>query len=745
MDEEADLALLDQHLLKTNLLSQRMTNILGQLDTRLSRLDKTIAPLGLQPLTRKDANIESILLQLEGKPPVNPNTTNKPSLTSSSSSSSIPTRPARSIPVTSPITTSNLNNSINSYNNNNNNGSFTKLASPIAGYNLGNPIISALKAGGGSGSTTQSSRLSNEKPSTLSPIQSAVPSRTASPADETAILMRGPDIMALNEYFNALDGVILDLERMYKGLMEGRGGAREAGVKDLSNLVEIGFSGMTQLFLKISRDGMGKTVDASTLLSNGPPTPPIYFSPLPTLQPLIIKIMLTLYPSQNTSTPKTISIIQPIWNQTLSSFGEMRGDWICRCLSGSITRVEEADEGGIGAEGRGRDKVKGLVGLWESLINIVEAETLLITTLFPTHPPSNLLIDSLTSPVEILLRTLQPTINSIKKSLNSQIFIALDLYQSLSEIQKIWDQTLTKCLELTYTQQSTVKVKELKSILNQIISNLRSLSLRSFPELLVDIKSTRSSGENTSNISDITYSTLSYLENLPEFENIIEHLLEKSHSERSWLMGSKDIPSSVTNAKDEGGTVKLFVADVLGTLIIHLDARSKTMRKPVGQAFLLNNLSHIRNTVSSFRSDIIGPGAEDMLNAAFRDAKSQYLAEFYSLVSLLTTQHSTPRFGVGAVASKVHVPGTSSSNERNNMKESATLFFERLNELESLTKQFPLNRQDPEMRDRSSKEIENIIRSGYDQFWGRAAGKGIEKYLRGSPDDITRRVQAMFR
>ena len=63
------------------------------------------------------------------------------------------------------------------------------------------------------------------------------------------------------------------------------------------------------------------------------------------------------------------------------------------------------------------------------------------------------------------------------------------------------------------------------------------------------------------------------------------------------------------------------------------------MRKPIGHAFLLNNrtlgrshqsvralisatVSHIRNTTSSFTSDIIGPGAEDMLNKAFRDAKS---------------------------------------------------------------------------------------------------------------------------
>lgn len=52
LDLVSTLTLQDQHLLKTNQLSQRMTSILGQLDGRLSRLDKTIAPLGLQTLSR---------------------------------------------------------------------------------------------------------------------------------------------------------------------------------------------------------------------------------------------------------------------------------------------------------------------------------------------------------------------------------------------------------------------------------------------------------------------------------------------------------------------------------------------------------------------------------------------------------------------------------------------------------------------------------------------------------------------
>jgi hypothetical protein len=39
--------------------------------------------------------------------------------------------------------------------------------------------------------------------------------------------------MSLGEFFSSLDAVVGDLERMWKGFKEGRGGAREAGVRDL--------------------------------------------------------------------------------------------------------------------------------------------------------------------------------------------------------------------------------------------------------------------------------------------------------------------------------------------------------------------------------------------------------------------------------------------------------------------------------------------------------------------------------
>jgi hypothetical protein len=49
----------------------------------------------------------------------------------------------------------------------------------------------------------------------------------------------------------------------------GRGGAREAGVKDLSALVDVGLGGLVQLFLQIAKDGMSRMLDPDQLIASG--------------------------------------------------------------------------------------------------------------------------------------------------------------------------------------------------------------------------------------------------------------------------------------------------------------------------------------------------------------------------------------------------------------------------------------------------------------------------------------------
>jgi hypothetical protein len=56
----------------------------------------------------------------------------------------------------------------------------------------------------------------------------------------------------------------------------------------------------------------------------------------------------------------------------MNDFAALRGDWMKRSLGGLVSRIEEIDEGGIWEGGRGREKVRGLVDMWEVMIVILE-------------------------------------------------------------------------------------------------------------------------------------------------------------------------------------------------------------------------------------------------------------------------------------------------------------------------------------------------------------------------------------
>ena len=95
------------------------------------------------------------------------------------------------------------------------------------------------------------------------------------------------------------------------------------------------------------------------------------------------------------------------------------------------------------------------------------------------------------------------------------------------------------------------------------------------------------------------------------------------------------------------------------------------------------------------------------------------------------------------------------------MKEMASSFFDRLGEVENTTNQYPFARNDPDLRERISREVELMVKDGYGAFWTKAQGKGIEKCestsavltrrsadvldLRGTPEEVVKRVQTIFR
>ncbi|BEI87205.1 hypothetical protein CcaverHIS002_0705510 [Cutaneotrichosporon cavernicola] len=703
VDEETDLTLLTQHLVKTNSLSQRMTGILFQLDGRLSRLDKSIAPLGIRQMTRQQANIDAVLEALapgSSIPPLSPaisvtaplrppverggstNTVNSERILAIPSASALTTSPARpspSLPSTSP------------------------QSPPVS-------VMDRTRA------VPRTDIVPRWQESTTPPA--AVRDDPLATGNERAVIARGPDIMSLKEYFGALKAVIGDLEPMYQGLQEGRGGTREQKVAELSALLEDGFSRLVELLISRVKETMPRPFDPEHLIASAPQPVTTYYSGLSSVKALSTGLVALVEPAQ--PTPRATEIFTPMLGRAINALGDIRGDWLRRSLAPLAHQVEEAPATWNGLDG---DKVRLAVRLWDAYLVACDAEVEVARTMLPGAAGERLVDVTIPHGAALLSSTMGSVISSFKRNLSDSTLILLNIYDGLSSLAPRYDAGIARIL--------SEDVPEVRTALRSQLAAMRALALRSFPERLADIRAPPRSPPSSTQIDDTTHVTLTYLEQLPVFGSLAETLLRSTgHGERAWLMGGA-APSGATNAQEEGGIVNLYAADVLGTLIGALEGRAKGMRKPVGAAYLLNNLSHIRNTTSSFNADIIGPAAEDMLNKHFREAKNSYLSEWALLVQLLS-HTAEKRFNVG-------------SADKQSTKEAAASFFDRLAELEMVCRQHPLSRQDPELRERMGNEVADFVRQGYTGFWTKAHSKGYDKYLRQTPDELSRRVQNVFR
>lgn len=215
--------------------------ILSQLDSRLSRLDKSIAPLGIRELTRQMGNLDAVLEQLAPGSSTAAPPSSRPQVDRDVSFNTINSTLSHE-GIKAPPSSSRLPPSSST--------SSSSIAGP-SGHSRG------VSSGQAFGRLSERSKEPVTPPMSVMDRTRAIPrpdvlprwqdsSSPTSPAvaakedpmspatgTERAVIERGPDIMGLKEYFGAIKGVVQDLEQLYQGMMEGRGGTREQGVAEL--------------------------------------------------------------------------------------------------------------------------------------------------------------------------------------------------------------------------------------------------------------------------------------------------------------------------------------------------------------------------------------------------------------------------------------------------------------------------------------------------------------------------------
>lgn len=125
----------------------------------------------------------------------------------------------------------------------------------------------------------------------------------------------------------------------------------------------------------------------------------------------------------------------------------------------------------------------------------LQSEQMLLEHLFPKSPAKSL--SSIFRPsLNLFEDVLTSQIATIKKSLATSTFYAFGLYQTLLQHETDW-QEVTAELDLD---------SAVPRLLAENANTLRSTCLRSFPEVLVDIRASQSSAKgDTSSTADVTY------------------------------------------------------------------------------------------------------------------------------------------------------------------------------------------------------------------------------------------------
>ncbi|KAI0073224.1 hypothetical protein K474DRAFT_1666843 [Panus rudis PR-1116 ss-1] len=546
-------------------------------------------------------------------------------------------------------------------------------------------------------------------------------------AAEEALILRGPQPGRLDEYKDVL--ARLNASVAFK--------SADRDYRDTARLVETGAKKLTQLYTKLVAEGSSGTLPGAGSAFEFVPFPP---SLLNTLRPLVSFLRTLPLPATHPSHPAAPAI-QANLKEAQKGYADMRGSWWRKGLEVYARRVVERAESVDGVEA-GKE-----FGIWVgNLLTVAENEYDLLLDLAPLSTPAaleqtfNTLLTPLTS---LFSQTLSSLSSLIKRSIHKHTFLAFSIFSVLSAAQARWDDVMCRRAGRGAGGGGGGKgggqgENELKEGLHVI----RASCLRSFPEIIADVKAAAISGkggELSTGLTDFTISTVSYIERIPEVRDAVASAL-LTLGDGNWKMGDGvQVGKGAKAAEvDERTVLEHYLHDVISTVIASLLTLSRTNKRPsFGSIFLLNNVSYIRTSLlihppSPILPTLLAKPTQDLLNSNFRTAKAAYFDSNFSPL-LSTLQEDKDK------------------EKKSAMKEKFVRFFEALEEVKERHRLARVlgDEKDWEGRETVCEEAVKLVVPSLQRFTQRATSgkefsKNPQKYIKMSADEVENLIRSFY-
>ena len=283
--------------------------------------------------------------------------------------------------------------------------------------------------------------------------------------------------------------------------------------------------------------------------------------------------------------------------------------------------------------------------------------------------------------LKLFSTVLNQLITLVKKNLSKYNFLVLSAYDGLLSLQPHWDDLLAR---------RGPEYSEEKNELRDGLLALRGLCLRSFPELLADIKLGAMSRavDTSTKVTEFMESVhflpfpknnqchanscaqiVSYINGIPYVEGAIDSALT-TLGDGNWKMGEGVQVGTKQELQSESTILQRFIRgsftifhlradnlrvdDIVVTAITTATNISRTQRRsPFGSIFLFNNISYLRRHLLLDPQDdailsYVSRSTEDTLNSNWRTAKAGYFdANFSPLMQAITDDPKDKNKGAG--------------------------------------------------------------------------------------------------
>ncbi|KAJ3325189.1 Exocyst complex component 7 [Boothiomyces sp. JEL0866] len=379
----------------------------------------------------------------------------------------------------------------------------------------------------------------------------------------------------------------------------------------------------------------------------------------------------------------------------LKLYSDIRSAFLVKCLAPYYTAAKDQEvKMGFSKSAYVR-KSSLLIPYASALLLHLQAEYLMISEVIPKHHLITTFVITVTPPVDAFLECADNLLNRARRNKQNDLYMIVDIWEMLTNLMEPQAALLAHCGK---------KGHEIKSFL---VSCGQAI-IGFFKEFYDEFK------------------TINAIKKICEYNDALKLILE-SCKESNSSFPATSIPD--------------YINKIISLLLVDLDNKSKTYKKPVlSTIFMLNNAHFILKSIKSQPlADIIEKEVSEGIEKTIKKQMDNYRNSWAPTIELL--MDTTKISDGGKIVTSL------SKAQKDGVKEKFKNFNKEFDEIFATQKTYAI--PDVELRAQIIKEIRQVLCPMYNRFYDRYTTsveftKNVDKYIKYNKEELNSLIDKFF-